>query len=114
MESPGAENARAEERVEQKQARQQDAWLAQARSEFEPQLEKEKARLSAANVPEIEIHLPLLNQRTDLVPEIVKAARDNDCGMIVVGQNSYSWLWEQFHAHLASNCFRNVRSPLSV
>jgi nucleotide-binding universal stress UspA family protein len=101
MESPGAENARAEERVEQKQAGQQDAWLEQARSEFEPQLENEKARLSAANVPEIEIHLPLLNQRTDLVPEIVKAARDNDCGMIVVGQNSYSWLWEQFHAHLS-------------
>ena len=101
MESPGAESAKAEERVERKQARQQEAWMEHARNQFEPHFENEKARLRAARVPAIETHLPVLNQRTDLVAEIIKAARDNDCGTIVVGQNSYPWLWEQFHAHLS-------------
>lgn len=57
----------------------------------------------AANVPgsEIETHLILLNQRQDLVAEIVKAARENNCGTIVVGDNSYPWIREQFHRHIS-------------
>jgi K+-sensing histidine kinase KdpD len=57
----------------------------------------------AANVPasEIETHIILLNQREDLVEEIVKAARDNDCGTIVVGRTSYPCIKEQFHTHIS-------------
>ena len=57
----------------------------------------------AANVPasEIETHLIVLNQRQDLVVEIVKAARDNNCGTIIVGHNSYPWIREQLHTHIS-------------
>jgi hypothetical protein len=103
LESPGAEGSSAEQHIEQKQVRQQENWFDRTRDKIEPQLASQKSRLVAANVPgsEIETHLVVLNQRQDLVAEIVKAARDNDCGTIVVGQNSYPWIREQFHTHIS-------------
>jgi K+-sensing histidine kinase KdpD len=50
---------------------------------------------------EIKTHLLVLNQRKDLVAEIIKAARDNECGTVVVGHNSYPWIREQFHTHIS-------------
>jgi hypothetical protein len=91
-----------ERHIEHKQVRQQESWFDRTRDKIEPQLASEKSRLMAANVPasEIETHIILLNQREDLVEEIVKAARDNDCGTIVVGRTSYPWIKEQFHTHI--------------
>jgi Universal stress protein family len=101
LESSGAEGSAAEQHIEQKQVRQQENWVDRTRDKITPQLANQKSRLTAANVPasEIETHLILLNQRQDLIAEIVKAARDNDCGTIVVGHNSYPWIREQFHTH---------------
>ena len=103
LESPGAEGAAEEERLEAKQARQQDNWFGRTRNQIEPQLANEKSRLITARVPDsdIETHLLVLHQRQDLVPQIIKAARDNDCGTIVVGYNSYPWIQEQFHTHVS-------------
>jgi nucleotide-binding universal stress UspA family protein len=103
LESPGAEGSAAEQHIEQKQVEQQENWFDRTRDKITPQLASQKTRLMAANVPgsEIETHLILLNQRQDLVAEIVKAARDNDCGTIVVGHNSYPWIREQFHTHIS-------------
>jgi nucleotide-binding universal stress UspA family protein len=101
LESSGAEGSAAEQHIEQ-QVRQQEK-VDRTRDKITPQLASQKSRLTAANVPasEIETHLILLNQRQDLVAEIVKAARDNDCGTIVVGHNSYPWIREQFHTHIS-------------
>jgi nucleotide-binding universal stress UspA family protein len=103
LESLGAEGSAAEQHVEQKQVRQQENWFDKTRDKIAPQLARQKSRLMAANVPgsEIETHLILLNQREDLVAEIVKAARENDCGTIVVGHTSYPWIKEQFHTHIS-------------
>lgn len=112
LESPGAERPQAEERTEQQQARQQNLWFERTRDELEPQFAAAKARLVAANVPprRIRSHLRVLNQREDLVPEMIKAARDNHCGTIVVGRNSYSWLREQVRAHVSEKLIEDTPS----
>jgi hypothetical protein len=103
LESPGAEGSAAEQHVEQTQVRQQENWFDRTRDKIAPQLASQKSRLIAANVPgtEIEIHIIPLNQKQDLVAEIVKTARDNDCGTIIVWHNSYPWIQEQFHTHIS-------------
>jgi hypothetical protein len=103
LESRGAEGSATEQHVEQTQVRQQENWFDRTSDKIAPQLASQKSRLMAANVPgsEIETHLILLNQRQDLLAEIVKAARENDCGTIVVGYNSYPWIKEQFHTHIS-------------
>jgi hypothetical protein len=105
LESPGGESGREEERIEQRQVRQQDSWLENIRSSVEAQFATAKQRLIKANVAavNIETHLFLLNQRSDLVPEMIRIAREKHCGTIVVGRNSYSWLREQFHTHVSES-----------
>jgi K+-sensing histidine kinase KdpD len=71
----------------------------------------------SAKVPgsEIETHLLVLNQRKDLVAEILKTARHNHCGTIVVGYNSYPWIQEQFHTHISEQLIsESVNLDLAV
>jgi nucleotide-binding universal stress UspA family protein len=105
LESPGAEGGRQEEHVERRQERQQDIWFEKVRKAAEPQFASAKARLVAADIAanHVETHLQLLNQREDLVAEIIKAARAHGCGIIVVGRNAYPWLREQFHTHVSDS-----------
>jgi nucleotide-binding universal stress UspA family protein len=103
LESAGAEGSAGEQQIEHKQVRQQEHWFDRVREKIASDLASQKSRLLGANVPatQIETHLVLLRQREDLVAEILKAARDNDCGTIVVGHNSYPWIKEQFHTHIS-------------
>ena len=103
LESRGAEDPADEEKVEAEQVQQQESWFLRARQEAEPLLQTATAQLRALNLPDAEIksQVLLLNNREDLVVEILKVARDNDCATIVVGHKSHPWLREQFHAHTA-------------
>ena len=104
LETPGAEDPCEEERIEKKQAQQQDLLLKRASSSVQPLIENVKSRLMAAGAPEnsIETHLCALNHREDLAAEIIKAAGDNGCGTIVVGYASHPWIEEQFHTHICA------------
>lgn len=101
LESRGSEDPAKEKIVEAEQVQQQESWFSRARAEAEPLLQIATAQLRALNVPDAEIKSQffLLNQREDLVAEILKAAHDNDCATIIVGHKSYPWLREQLHAH---------------
>ena len=111
LETPGAEGAAEEERVQERQARAQEEWLGETRSQLEPQFESERSRLIAAGIPgdAIVTRLVVLNQRGDLVQEIVKAACETRCGTILVGRNSYPWLKEQFHSHVSEKLMDEVK-----
>lgn len=103
LESTGAEDPVEEIRVEQKQERAQDRWVIKVKAETQRLFDAHKAQLVAAQFPEVNIftHFVLLNQRGDFIPEIIKAAHQNNCGTIVVGHESYGWIREQFHTHVS-------------
>ena len=46
-------------------------------------------------------HILQLNDRADLVSEIITAAHEYRCETVVVGYNDYPWLTEKFHTHIA-------------
>lgn len=58
--------------------------------------------MTAANIPveKIATHILQLNDRGDLVRELITAAREYRCHTIVVGYNDYHWIKEKFHAHI--------------
>ena len=103
MESPGAEDPTREQQIEKRQAAQQKSWKNRAATEVVPVLETARAQIIAANIPahKVATHILQLNDRGDLVSEIIRAAREYRCHTIVVGYNDYSWIKEKFHAHIA-------------
>ena len=68
-----------------------------------PVLEAAKSQIVAANIraEKIATHILQLNDRADLVSEIVTAAREYRCETVVIGDNDYPWLREIFHTHIA-------------
>jgi nucleotide-binding universal stress UspA family protein len=103
LESPGAEDPTEEIRVEQKQERAQERWVSKAKAETQRQFDAHKAQLVVSKFPKANIftHFIVLNQRDDFIPEIIKAAHQNNCGTIIVGHESYGWIREQFHTHVS-------------
>lgn len=103
MESPGAEDPSLEQQIEQRQALQQKSWKSRAETQVVPVLEAAKSQITAANVPaeKIATHIVQLNDRGDLVRELIRAAREYRCHTIVVGYNDYPWIKEKFHTHIA-------------
>lgn len=99
LESPGAEDPVEEERVEARQERQQEEWLARARAGAAPLLHTAIDEIRQLRGIHVESHFLLLNHHEDLVDEIIKAARDHRCGHIVVGHHSHPWLRERLHTH---------------
>ena len=101
LESPGAEHPAQQEIVQEKLERRQEEWEARARSEAESHFKSARAVLTAANVADelIETHLGLLKHTEDLAGQILKAAREHNCGTIVVGRSAYPWLMELFQTH---------------
>jgi len=101
LESPGAEDPVEEEKIEARQERQQERWLARARAGAAPLLHTAIDEIRGLRSPAIDVqsHFLLLNHHEDLVDEIIKAARDYRCGHIVVGHHSHPWLRERLHTH---------------
>jgi hypothetical protein len=60
-------------------------------------LEAAKSQIVAANIraEKIATHILQLNDRADLVSEIVTAAHEYRCETVVVGYNDYPWLREK-------------------
>lgn len=102
MESPGSEDPSAEQQIERRQAVQQENWRNRAETQLVPVLEAAKSQIIAANIPaeRIATHILQLNDRANLVSEIITAAREYRCETVVVGYNDYPWLTEKFHAHI--------------
>jgi hypothetical protein len=102
LESTGAENPTEEIKVEQKQERAQDRWAIDSKEETQHLFDAQIAQLASSHFPKENIvkNFVLLHQRSDLVPEIISAAQQNNCGTIIVGYGSYSWVREQFQAHI--------------
>jgi hypothetical protein len=116
MESPGSEDPPMEEQIEQRQRLQQNTWKSRAETQLVPVLEAAKSQIIAANVPadKISTHILQLNDRGDLVRELIRAAHEHRCNTIVVGYNDYSWIKEKFHPTSLSNSSRSLSASPSA
>ena len=103
MESPGSEDPSVEQQIEQRQSLQQNSWKRRAETQVVPVLEAAISQITAAYIPaeKITTHILQLNDRGDLVHELIRAAREHRCHTVVVGYNDYSWIKEKFHTHIA-------------
>ena len=110
LESTGAEDPEVEVRVEQNQERAQDRRVAKVRADTERQFAAQISQLSKARIPQQNIltHFVLLNQRDDLLKEIIDTARENNCGTIIVGRESSSWLRELFQPHVGEKLIAEI------
>jgi nucleotide-binding universal stress UspA family protein len=108
LEFGGAENPAEEEKREavQKDARTQ--WIARAKACAEDIFAKAQSILCTAGVPahavETQLATPLNGEA--VVTNILEAARANQCGTVVVGRDSFSWLQELFQHHVGEELVR--------
>jgi nucleotide-binding universal stress UspA family protein len=99
----GAENGTEEVRLERELRDKQEPLIARSESEAWPALERGKSILKNAGMPAgaIETEFWESVNRGDLANDILEVGRLNQCGTIVVGRESFSWLREIFHHHVA-------------
>jgi nucleotide-binding universal stress UspA family protein len=108
LEFGGAENPAEEERWEavQKDARTQ--WIAGAKACADDLFAKAQSILRTAGVPahavETQLAIPLSGEA--VVTNILEGARANQCGTVVVGRQSFSWLQELFQHHIGEELIR--------
>jgi nucleotide-binding universal stress UspA family protein len=97
----GAENPRTERQLDSQLQQKRDHWIRTAKTEARPFLENAKRQLIATGISEsaITTHLIVLQDRQDLIGEILKTASRNHCGTIVVGQSHLPWFKELFTSH---------------
>jgi nucleotide-binding universal stress UspA family protein len=108
LEFGGAENPEEEERREAALRGARTQWIARANAYAEGIFARAQSILRAAGVPaqavETQLATPLNSEGG--VTTILEAARANQCGTVVVGRQSFSWLQELFQHHIGEELIR--------
>ena len=102
LEFPGTEDPQEEARMNAELHAAQERWVKQAEQDARPILENARAKLLEAEMPAqaVEVHCTPSVGQHEVAALILEAARASQCGMIVVGKDSYSRLTEFFHQHV--------------
>jgi K+-sensing histidine kinase KdpD len=104
----GAENGKEEVRLEKELIERQEPIIARRESEAWPALERAKSMLKGAGISAQAIETEFwesLNS-SDLANDILEVGELNQCRTIVVGRESFAWLREIFHHHVADELVR--------
>ncbi len=104
----GSEDPQEEEELEEELQERTEQWIGQSKRQWLPTLKKAQSILDQAGVPAkaIETEFWEAVNHEDLVNDILESGRKDDCGTIVVGRKSFSWLKEMFHHHIADELVR--------
>jgi nucleotide-binding universal stress UspA family protein len=96
LEFAGAENPAEDASREMDRREAQVQWLASAKSSAQHLFAKAQAILRTAGIPDQAVGTELATSLSgeDVVTSILEAARPNQCGAVVVGRDSFSWLAE--------------------
>jgi nucleotide-binding universal stress UspA family protein len=115
LEFGGAENPAEEERREAVQTDARTQWIARAKASAEDIFAKAQSILCTAGVlahaVETQLATPLHGEA--VVTNILEAARANQCGTVVVGRDSFSWLQELFNTMWVKNWFAEGKASPS-
>jgi len=107
LESPGAEQPRAEERIEANLHARQRRALAARERRAETLLASAREQLAAAGVTCVDVATVPAEPR-GLAPQLIELAREERCDTIVVGRGSASWVEELVNSHLADALVREA------
>jgi len=108
LEFPGSENPQEEERLEAEKKAAQARWIEVAEKAAQPVFGKAKAIFRKAKLPThvVETQLVPSESGQDVVTTILEEARRSQCGTVVVGRKSFSWLQELFRHHVGDELIR--------
>jgi nucleotide-binding universal stress UspA family protein len=111
LEFGGAEDPRQERRAEAELRGAQAAWVEKVEKKAQLIFARATAILRQAQVPEEAVKTQLFTPpaEQDLDTSILEAARVNECGTVVVGHKSFSWLKELFQAHVAEKLMERAQ-----
>jgi nucleotide-binding universal stress UspA family protein len=103
VEFGGAEDSLEEQRAEMALKEGQIGWTEKAERAAQPIFARARAILLEAQVPETAVATRLFIPRPErsLDASILDVAQAEECGTIVVGRESFSWLKELFQQHVA-------------
>jgi len=103
IEFGGAEHPAQEQRAEAELSAARAAWVEEMTRAAEPIFARAKARLRdahiAAEAVKTELFIP--PGEHSLEAGILETARSHDCGTVVIGRETFSWVKELFQSHVA-------------
>src|SRR5262245_20274881 len=110
LEFGGAENPVQERRGEAQLKAARDRWLGEVQQTVQPLFGKAQSLLHAAQIPEraVKTHLAIRVNNESLDASIVQEAHAHQCGTIVVGRESFSWVKELVQEHLAEKLMQGA------
>jgi nucleotide-binding universal stress UspA family protein len=111
LEFGGAEDSRKEQELESDLRREQQAWIASAKTSAEPRLERARQMLNGAGVPSSEIDLEFSDpmQADNVADMLLDQAVARRCHTVVLGHTAHSWFREVVGHHLAEELLRRAR-----
>ncbi len=108
LEFGGSECPTVEEREEAEMQEARDQWLEKEKRAIQLVFDKAKSILHTAGISyqAVETHFVVASSESDVVTNILDAARAKACGTVVVGRESFSRLRELFYTHIGDEVVR--------
>lgn len=110
MEFGGAEDPATEQKLDETLKKEQARWIEDAKKAAEPILDNAKTILYriGALPAMVSVVFSQSIHRPDIVGELIRTARKQNCGTIAVGRESYSSFKEMFHHHVGEELVRQA------
>ena len=101
LEFGGTENPQKEQALRTELKSAQTKWLEKAKDAVQPSMTRARAILQEHGVSESQIstHFSHTIHKLDIVREILNAAKQVDCGTVVVGRHRLPWVQDLLHHH---------------
>jgi len=108
LEFGGAEDPQTEQRLSADLKQTQAGWIATAKSDAQPSLDKAMAILLHGGLSPHEVSATFSSSihQPDVAREILEAAKNWNCGTLVVGKRAHSWLNELTAKHVGEELVR--------
>lgn len=108
LEFGGAEDPQTEQRLSADLRQSQARWIETAKSNAQPSLDNAMAILLNGGLSPHEVSTTFSSSihRPDVAREILEAARNWNCGTLVVGRHAHSWIKELSSSHVGEELVR--------
>jgi nucleotide-binding universal stress UspA family protein len=101
LEYGGTEDPQNEQALSTELKSAQTEWIEKAKDAVQPSITRARAILQDHGVSQrhISTHFSHTIHKLDIVREILNAAKQSDCGTVVVGRHRLPWVQDLFHRH---------------
>ena len=101
LEYGGTEDPQNEQALGTELKSAQTEWIEKAKDAVQPSMTRAQAILVDSGVTQshISTHFSHTVHKLDIVREIINAAKQSDCGTVVVGRHRLPWVQDFFHHH---------------